>query len=507
MSRFRDFLIRTFAFVRKELLETLRQPRLVALLVLGPFLILLIFGVGYTNENRILRTFIVVPADSVIREEIEAFAERLPGLNLLGFLESEDEADSRLLSGEADLVIITPPDPLADVLAGERAAITFQHREIDPIERIYVRTLEREYVNAINREVLARAAIKGKAQLADSEPAVAQGLLDASRLQRDLRQGDVVDAASDLQALGNDIRLLTASIGAGAITFESVQALEEPDTGGLTAIQDSVAKLNTLVDSIGLSEETDEALAAQADQVEEIRQELSRIQGLLERVDELEPTVVARPFEGEAVNLGGVTLGPIDYFVPGTISLLLQHIAVTLAALSLVRERRGGSIELFRAAPLSALEALLGKSISFLLMGIVLAAVLSALVVFGLRTPMQGSWIDYSIVVLVLLYGSLGLGFFISSISETDTQAVQYSMIVLLASIFFTGFFIALHRLAAPVYVVSALLPATWGTASLQRIMLRGESFASLDVFAALFFGFVAYLLAWWRVRRQMRSV
>ena len=43
------FIIRTSAFVSKELVEILRQTRLLLALVLGPFLILLLFGRGFRN--------------------------------------------------------------------------------------------------------------------------------------------------------------------------------------------------------------------------------------------------------------------------------------------------------------------------------------------------------------------------------------------------------------------------------------------------------------------------
>ena len=52
-------LIRILAFLRKEIFEVIRQPMLVLTLVLGPFLILLFFGIGYRNEPRALRTVIV----------------------------------------------------------------------------------------------------------------------------------------------------------------------------------------------------------------------------------------------------------------------------------------------------------------------------------------------------------------------------------------------------------------------------------------------------------------
>ena len=70
--------------------------------------------------------------------------------------------------------------------------------------------------------------------------------------------------------------------------------------------------------------------------------------------------------------------------------------AVTLAALAIVREQRGGSIELFRAAPISPFETLAGKSISYLVLTIVLAIILTALMVLGLKTPMLGNWAAYA---------------------------------------------------------------------------------------------------------------
>ena len=199
-----------------------------------------------------------------------------------------------------------------------------------------------------------------------------------------------------------------------------------------------------------------------------------------------------------------MTFGPIDFYVPGVISLLLQHIALTLAALAIVRERVGGSIELFRAAPVSAFETLLGKTISFMLLSGLLALILTVLVMFGLKVPMMGTWFAYAVVVLALLYTSLAMGFAISTISQTDSQAVQYSMIVLLASIFFSGFFIALSRLLSGVHIVSWLIPATYGTAMLQDVMLRGRLPDSMLLLGLLGYGILLFTFAWWRMRHLM---
>ena len=123
MDRVGEFLIRVSAFARKEVAGIIRQPRLVAILILGPFLILLIFGVGYTNQERTLKTIIVVPPDSTIEERITAFADRLVGLEVVDFEESESVALGRLDQRLVDLVVVTPADPLADVRTGNQQLI------------------------------------------------------------------------------------------------------------------------------------------------------------------------------------------------------------------------------------------------------------------------------------------------------------------------------------------------------------------------------------------------
>ena len=163
-----------------------------------------------------------------------------------------------------------------------------------------------------------------------------------------------------------------------------------------------------------------------------------------------------------------------DFFAPAVLALLLQHLAVTFAALSIVRERNVGTMELFRVSPLSAAEALFGKYISYMLFGGVIAAILSALLVFALHVPMLGTGGYFTLVIAAVLFTSLGIGFAISIVSQTDSQAVQYSMIILLASVFFSGFIMSLDMLWEPVRVISWLLPTTYGTLLLRDIALRG---------------------------------
>lgn len=506
MSRLGEFLIRLSAFARKEIAAVLRQPRLVLILIMGPFLVLLLFGVGYTNSERALKTIIVAPEGSLLREQIEAYSDRLIGITVVEITEDAATAEDRLRSREVDLVLITPDDPMADIRSGKHAQLDFRHHEIDPLEQLYVQNLERAYVDFINRQVLTLAADRGKAQAASLKTKVDDALADAEALRTDLERGDGSAALRDADALATDVQLLVFALDEGLATFEGIESLEQAgnqDTA--VSLFGSLAEVERLTASLELLNPDQGSYTAEVAQATVVVNELTRVETFLTEVQDLDSGVVARPFEGKVDNVNLVTLGPIDFYVPGVIALLLQHMAITLAALSIVREFRGGSMELFRAAPISAFETLAGKMISYLLFTAVLAAVLTLLVVLGLKTPMLGSWGVYAQIVAALLFTSLSMGFAISVISETDTQAVQYSMIVLLASIFFSGFFIALHRLAGFVQIVSWLLPATYGTSALQDVMLRGLPANPLVFTGLVVFGLLLFLFAWWRLHRQMR--
>jgi ABC-2 type transport system permease protein len=96
------------------------------------------------------------------------------------------------------------------------------------------------------------------------------------------------------------------------------------------------------------------------------------------------------------------------------------------------------------------------------------------------------------------------MGFVISLLAETTSQAVQYAMIVLLASVFFTGFFLSLDLMADWIQVISWLLPATYGVQWLQEIMLRGMAPDPLLLWVLGGFGMTLFVVAWILLRRLM---
>ena len=116
------FSIRVSSFLGKEIVEIWHQPRLIIVLVLGPFLILLLFGIGYRNEARPLRTLFVAQPNSELRPYVEQYATSLgPQLVFVGIAETKSDGLQRLLDGAVDVVVVAPDRFYETIRAGQQA--------------------------------------------------------------------------------------------------------------------------------------------------------------------------------------------------------------------------------------------------------------------------------------------------------------------------------------------------------------------------------------------------
>jgi ABC-2 type transport system permease protein len=388
-------IIRLLSFFSKEVNELRRQPRLILSLLLGPFLILLLFGVGYQGERPKLRTALVVPQQGMDAAKLDALKQAIgANFTLIKADADQDGALAMLQAGQLDVVETLPPDLEQNLLDGKQSQVDFKYNEINPLNEQWVKYLAYAQVNEINRTVQTQA---------------------------------IQQMQAELQKRG---------------------------------VQSSIPI---------------EALVA--------------------------------PVQPTYYNVQGNALNFMTFYAPGVMALILQHIAVTLGALSLVHERLLGAMELFRVAPVSLTQVLLGKYLGFtLFIGMITAALVSLLVFTPLAVPFLGSVALFIGLAVLFTLASLGIGFLISAWSSSDSQAVQLSMLVLLLSIFFSGFFLPLENFWAPIQSIGYALPLTHAIDSFQNLMLRGRapsdfSWLMLGIIAALTFVGAA-LLAQWRFRR-----
>jgi ABC-2 type transport system permease protein len=506
-------IIRTSAFLGKEINGILRQTRLIMTLVLGPFLILLLFGIGYRNVMLPLRTLFVIKDDNPYREQVESYANSL-GSNLVyqGMISDSSQALMKLKQGQVDLVVVVPDDAYTTIRNSQQATFELYHNEIDPYQAGNIAYFGNNYVDELNRQVLRSVAAEGQKEASGVEQSVAQARKSTVVMREALENGEIIKARDEKEHLNNRLDAISILAGGSVSLLQRVgDYMGEEDGSGESnargeAIASSLETIHQKRAEIGELDASQESFGEEIESLRQMEHELVNLETLLADFQGVSPDVLVAPFNSQVQSLQGASLSPTDFFAPAVVILLLQHLAVTFSALSIVRERRSGTMELFRISPLAPMEILIGKYWSYLLYGTVMAAAITVTVVYLLKVPMSGAWSNYAIVLLTLLFTSLGLGFLISLISETDTQAVQYTMFTLLGSVFFSGFFLDLRYLWQPVQIVSWMLPSTYGIRMLQDIMLRGVSANPILMLGLLGLGILFFLVTWLLLRRQMRQ-
>ena len=125
----------------------------------------------------------------------------------------------------------------------------------------------------------------------------------------------------------------------------------------------------------------------------------------------------------------------------------------------------------------------------------------------ALHVPLLGTPERVVTAVFLVTFASLGIGLLISLLADSERQAVQLAMLVLLISMFFSGFVLPINEFREPVRYVSYLLPVTYGIQMFQDVMLRGGRGDPLYLAALVALGCVLYLMDAVGLRAVMRRV
>ena len=388
-------LVRIGSFTGKELREVIRRPGVLFSTIIGPFAVMLVFGLGYSGYRAPFTTEIVIPEGVGLPSDPEYYAQLAPGRLVVEDIGTDAAAaEQRLRDGEIDLVIVAPENAVGELRNGRQTTIRVLWNQVDPVYDQLAGLATSILVSSLNAEIIEAAAAEG-------------------------------------------------------IAFAEGEVGEE--------------------------------------------------------VPDVPPEVVARPTTAETENVAPSEPSVVSYFGPAVFALVIQHLAITLTALSLVRERLSGQMDRFRVAPVTSSELLIGKYVAYAALSLAVGGAVAALLVSVLGVPLLGGWLPLIGIVLLLTFASLGVGLLISLVADSERQAVQLSMILLLASVFFSGFVLPVSDFAEWTQYLAYSLPVTHGIALLQDIMLRGEVTAIWMIGALAVIGLVLYVGSLMRLRRVLR--
>ncbi len=488
-------LIQASGLMRKELSQTLRQPQLILLLAGGPFVILVIFGLGYDEEQLALRTRFIGPTDSIYATAVDEHSDLLSQYVIpAGFSDDIFEARRDLEDDEIDLIVIFPDDAEVLIADGEQAPITILHNKLDPVQLIAVEVASRLAVGEVNATILEQLVGEGLDGLRPLTDHLDDAVVAAEALEQAEREGDSAAAQEHYEELDAALIGAETALGASALVIDQLAGTDTTDA------TDSIEEAQADIRSIRRDADPDSPATTAG-----IGQRTADVAEVATTLADVPPNVIVRPFYHEFQHLGEEHITSTSFFSPSTIALLVAHLGLTFAAMSVIADRRLGVFEIYRVAPMGPGQIVFSKYLAFLLLGAFVAAALLAAVVLGLGVPMLGA-IPWVVVGMVgMLLASIGLGLIVSALANTDIQAVQYSMLVLLAGLFFGGFFLDLSAFATPVQALAQVLPVTHGISVLQDVMLRGVEPDMIDLIslAALtgVYGIGAMMLMRWQLR------
>ncbi len=155
-------IVRTTSFMGKELREVWRRPGVLASLVLGPFLIMLLFGLGYTGARAPFRTEIVLPANTSLPQDPGFYEDLAPGqIDVTDVTEDEANAERHLRNQQIDLMVVVPQDAVEQLRAGEQTEFLVAWNEVDPVNDGLAHLAVSSMTAEINAEIIRRAASEG----------------------------------------------------------------------------------------------------------------------------------------------------------------------------------------------------------------------------------------------------------------------------------------------------------------------------------------------------------
>lgn len=163
-----------------------------------------------------------------------------------------------------------------------------------------------------------------------------------------------------------------------------------------------------------------------------------------------------------------------DYFVPGVVMNIIALVTVMLTSMSIVREKEIGTMEQLMVTPIRPIELMLGKVLPFAVVGIFEVCVVTAAALVVFRTPFRGNPLTLLACAVLFLLTTLGVGLFISTISNTQQQAMMSSFFFFLPVMLLSGFSFPIPNMPAAVQYLTYLNPLRYFMQILRGIFLKG---------------------------------
>ena len=194
------------------------------------------------------------------------------------------------------------------------------------------------------------------------------------------------------------------------------------------------------------------------------------------------------------------------FFVPGVIALMITLLTLLLTSLAIVREKEIGTMEQIMVTPIRPVEFILGKTVPFALISFIDLTLVALVGVLWFGIPVRGSFVLLVSAMSVYLLSALGIGLLISTISQTQQQAMMSTFFFFMPAVLLSGFMFPIANMPVVVQWLTYLNPMRYAMVILRGIFLKGVGMSILwpQIAALAVMGAITLGLASRRFRKTL---
>jgi ABC-2 type transport system permease protein len=183
-------------------------------------------------------------------------------------------------------------------------------------------------------------------------------------------------------------------------------------------------------------------------------------------------------------------------FVPGVMALVLMLVCVMMTAVSIVKEKETGTMEILLVSPFRPILVIISKTVPYLLLSLINVVIILLLSVFVLDLPVNGSVLLLFAESILFIITCLTIGIFISVKTDSQQVAMLISLMgMMLPTILFSGFMFPIENMPLPLQIISNAIPAKWYYIIVKAIMIKGLGFSAIWKETLILLGITVFLL------------
>jgi ABC-2 type transport system permease protein len=183
-------------------------------------------------------------------------------------------------------------------------------------------------------------------------------------------------------------------------------------------------------------------------------------------------------------------------FVPGVMAMVLMLVCTMMTAITIVREKETGTMEIMLVSPIQPMKIVVAKAVPYLLLSIINIISILLLSVFVLGVPINGSLLLLMSESILFTLTCLSFGLLISSVTASQQTAMFIALTgMFLPTVMLSGFMFPIENMPLPLQLLSNIVPSRWFYQIVRAVMIKGIGFAGVWKQTLILVGMTLFLL------------